>query len=111
MNIYDLSTWAALIGGLAFLVSVITEVTKNIGWLQRIPTDAQVILLAVGLCLAALLAAAEHSGAELTWYLPLGAVMGGFIVSFIAMYGWGTCLDLFQRLLPPGGKEETDDDW
>ena len=99
------------IGGLAVLTSAITEATKNIGWLRRIPTDAQVLALSLLLSLAALLAWAELAGARLTWYMLAGGVCGGLLVAFIAMYGWATWFDLVQRFdhRRHSGGEEADE--
>ena len=46
----QLALMMAAIAVAAFTVSVITEVTKEIGFLGRIPTAVQVIVLSVVLC-------------------------------------------------------------
>ena len=43
----------AVIGILAFCVSVITQVIKNVGFLSKIPTDALVLVLSIGITVAA----------------------------------------------------------
>ena len=46
----------AVIGILAFCVSVITQVFKGVGVLSRIPTDALVFVLSIGITVAAFVA-------------------------------------------------------
>ena len=94
------------LGALAALTSIVTELTKNLGFLSRIPTDAQVIVTSLLLSGGAACAWAEHTGAALTWYLAAGAVVCGLLTAFIAMYGWATFFDLLQRFDPRQGGEE-----
>ena len=94
------------LGALAALTSIITELTKDLGFLSRIPTDAQVIVTALVLSCGAARAWAEIAGAASTWYLAAGAVVCGLLTAFIAMYGWATFFDLLQRFDPAKGGEE-----
>ena len=86
-----------IIGGLAFLVSLLTEISKNLSFLKRIPTDLQVIVLSIVLTLLAFFAYSDYSGLVLCWWMPLGALLMGCMVSFVALYGWATFYDLLQR--------------
>ena len=98
------AAWAAglmaALGALAMLVSVITEVVKNVGVLKKLPTDLLVLVLSVGLCVAAYFAAAGHYGFGGAWYMVLGAAAAGFVVAFIAMFGWEKLGALRQRFVP-----------
>lgn len=93
-----------IIGVLAFLVSVITEVTKNIGFLKRIPTDLQVIILSVLLCLFAYFSYTSYYLIKIQWYYIAGCFIAAFIVAFVAMYGWDKLTSLYKRFKEPGGK-------
>lgn len=86
-----------IIGGLAFFVSAVTEVTKNIGLLKRIPTDIQVIVLSLISAVVAVLGYVSHQQIQLHWYYIAGAVAMGFLVAFVAMYGWQKFTDLMSR--------------
>ncbi len=86
-----------IIGALAFLVSVITEVTKGIGFLARIPTDLQVIILSALLCLVTYFAYASYFSIEIRWYYIAGCIIAAFIVAFVAMYGWEKLSTLYNR--------------
>ena len=50
----------AVIGILAFCVSVITQVFKGVGALSRIPTDALVFVLSIGITVAAFVAYMQY---------------------------------------------------
>lgn len=95
------------IGMLAFLVSAITQATKNLPGLRRIPTDAQVVVLSLLLTLLAIVAYTREAGLTLTWYWLVAALPAGLVVSFVAMYGWATARDLWQRFTV--GEEDSDE--
>jgi hypothetical protein len=86
-----------IIGVLAFLVSAITEVTKNVGFLKRIPTDLQVIVLSTALCLVAYFAYTSYFNVDIQWYYIAGCLIAAFIVAFVAMYGWEKMTALYKR--------------
>lgn len=87
----------SVIGILAFMVSTITEVSKNIGILSKIPTDLQVIMLSLILCLLAYLSYVSYTNTVVQWYYAAAAVIISFIVSFVAMYGWDKLSVLWDR--------------
>lgn len=93
----------AIVGVIAFLVSVITEVTKGIGLLARIPTDLQVIVLSVILCLLLYFAYTSYFSLAVVWYYVVGCFIGAFIVAFVAMYGWEKLTILYNRFKRIGG--------
>jgi hypothetical protein len=93
----NLMLLTALIGVFAFLVSVITEATKNLGFLKKIPTDLQVIVLAIILCQVAYFAYISYFSVEIQWYYIAGAFVAAFIVALVAMDGWEKLTNLYNR--------------
>ena len=87
-----------VIGILAFCVSVITQVFKGVGVLSAIPTDALVFVLSIGITVAAFVAYMQYIHMEILWYMILAAIMAGFIVAFVAMYGWEKLSELWKRM-------------
>ena len=85
------------VGVLAFLVSVITQVTKEIGIFKRIHTSLQVTVLSVVLTVVAYFAYVSYSGITIIWYMIVGAIICGFIVAFVAMFGWEKLYELYNR--------------
>lgn len=96
---YALVTLAAV----AFTVSVITEVTKNVGFLGRIPTALQVIVLSIVICQLAYLVYLSCMHQQFVWYGPVIALVFAFYVAFLAMYGWEKLVELWSRYKKPGG--------
>lgn len=87
----------AVIGALAFMVSVITQVFKGVGVLSRIPTDLLVFVLSIGITVVAFVAYMQYSRQVILWYMILAAIMAGFVVAFVAMYGWEKLSALWNR--------------
>ena len=88
------------IGALAFVVSVITEVIKGIGVMKKVPTDIVVIILSMVLTVVAFFAYAQYVALVVAWYWVVAAIICGFFVAFIAMYGWDKINELWNRFNP-----------
>lgn len=86
-----------LVGILAFVVSVIVEVIKNIPGIKKIPTDLIVIILSVALTIGAMFAYLSYTAMVVTWWMVIAGVLGGFFVAFIAMFGWEKLNELWAR--------------
>lgn len=100
LTVENLSQLMIAIGALAFVVSVITEVIKGIGVLKKIPTDIVVIVLSMILTVVAFFAYAQYTSLVVAWYLVVAAIICGFFVAFIAMYGWDKINELWNRFNP-----------
>lgn len=87
----------AIIGALAFMVSLITQVFKGVGILAKIPTDILVLILSIGITVTAFVAYMQYIQLTILWYMILAAIMAGFVVAFIAMYGWEKLSELWKR--------------
>lgn len=87
----------AIIGFLAFIVSVVTQVIKGVGVLSKIPTDIVVLVLSIGITVATFVAYMQYIQQTILWYMILAAVLAGFVVAFIAMYGWEKLSELWKR--------------
>ena len=87
----------AVIGALAFMVSIITQVFKGVGVLSKIPTDILVFVLSIGLTVIAFVAYMQYIQQVILWYMVLASIMAGFIVAFVSMYGWEKFSELWKR--------------
>ncbi len=85
------------IGVIAFMVSVITNVFKGIGIFRKIPTDILVFVLSIGLTVTAFVAYMQFIQQAIIWYMILASVLAGFLVAFVAMYGWEKLNELWKR--------------
>ena len=87
----------AVIGAIAFIVSVITQVIKGVGVFAKAPTDGLVLVLSIGITVAAFVAYMQYVHMTILWYMVLAAIMAGFVVAFVAMYGWEKLSELWKR--------------
>lgn len=98
MNTEIISYVVLGVSALAFIISVITQVTKEVGFLAKIPTALQVIVLSLVLTPLAVLALSQYTGKfQITWYIVVGSVLAGFFVAFVCMYGWEKLSEIYNK--------------
>lgn len=95
--ITSITSLVAVIGALAFMVSIITQVFKGVGILSKVPTDILVFVLSIGLTVITFVAYMQYIQQIVVWYMIIAAIMAGFIVAFVAMYGWEKFSELWKR--------------
>lgn len=88
-----------ILGALAFMVSIITELLKDLPGIKKMPTKAFVILVSLVVTVVALLIYVAYVNAMLSWYYVALAVFAAFVVAYIAMYGWDTLKELKDRFI------------
>lgn len=89
-----------LVGILAFLVSVVTQVLKQIPWLEkRVPTQITVIVTSMVLCPAAMAAMAVYYSVPIDWFMIFASFLASFIVALVSMDGWERVAELADRLI------------
>ena len=88
-----------VLGALAFMVSIITELLKDMPGIKKLPTKAFVILVSLVVTVAALLIYVAYAHVMLLWYYVALAVFAAFVVAYIAMYGWDTLKELKDRFV------------
>lgn len=98
MNLVEIFTIATLvISVLVMTVSLITQVIKGVGIFKKIPTDLLVMILSIAITVTAFLAYVEYMKYPLLWYMIVAAVILGFFVAFVAMFGWERVASLWTR--------------
>ncbi|MCM1269379.1 MAG: hypothetical protein NC247_01970 [Ruminococcus flavefaciens] len=93
----NLSLILAIICALCVVISVITEFTKEIGFLNRIPTMLQVLVLSVVVCLIAFFAFASYMQIRIIWYYVVAVIFISFIVALITAKGWDYLIEIIRR--------------
>lgn len=93
----DLVTVLAAIGILSFISSLIVQVTKEIPGIASIPTKLWAIIISMIVCILAVVIYFQVKQIELIWYHIIFAILAGFIVSFIAIFGWDTFKELYDK--------------
>lgn len=85
------------IGVLAFLVSVVTQVIKEMPGLQNIQTNAVALVISLILCPLALVILCICLKIAILWYYIVGAVIAAFIVYLVATGGWEKVSEMWSR--------------
>lgn len=96
-SINEISMIILVIGILAFAVSMVTEVFKNVSVFKNIPTDLFVLILSVVITVTAFVAYMQYIQQEILWYMILAAVLAGLVVAYVAMFGWEKFTELWKR--------------
>ena len=85
------------IGALAFLVSIITQVIKEMPGLKNIQTNAVALVTALILCPLAVIILCIYLQIKIVWYYIVGAVIAAFIVYLVATGGWEKVSEMWNR--------------
>ena len=87
----------AAIGGLAFVVSVIVQVIKELPWLQGIQTSVVALAVSMILCPLAVVIACQYFKVVIVWYYVFASFMAAFLVYLVATGGWERVTAIWQR--------------
>ena len=86
-----------IIGAMATFVTIVTEFTKSWGFLDRIPTSLQVLAVSMLVSVLSVVIYVQMQEAEMVWYYIVGAIVLGWIVAYVSMYGWEKLTELWGR--------------
>lgn len=85
------------IGGIAFLVSAITQVIKDMPGIKDIQTGVVALAVSFILCPAAMVMACQYFGITIVWYYVFASLIAAFIVYLVATGGWERVSDIWRR--------------
>lgn len=101
MDISLLTQYAAwiltAIGIMAFVVSVITQVIKEIPALNKLPTSVVVIALSLALCPIAFVAMMTWQKQPIGWQMIFACMIAAFVVALVSMGGWEKVSEIWNR--------------
>lgn len=86
-----------IIGAMATFVTIVTEFTKTWGFLDRIPTSLQVLMVSMLVSVLSVVIYVQMQKAEMVWYYIVGAIVLGWIVAYVSMYGWEKLTEMWGR--------------
>ena len=86
-----------IIGAMATFVTIVTELTKTWGFLDRIPTSLQVLAVSMLVSVLSVVIYVQMQKAEMVWYYIVGAIVLGWIVAYVSMYGWEKLTEMWGR--------------
>lgn len=85
------------VGVLAFLVSAIVQVIKELPGLQRVPTSVVALAVSLILCPLAVVIACQYFKVVITWYYVFASFIAAFIVYLVATGGWERVAEMWKR--------------
>lgn len=85
------------IGVLAFIVSIITQVIKEMPGLKNIQTNAVALAVSVILCPVSVIIACQYFNIVITWYYVFASFIAAFIVYLVSTGGWEKVAEMWRR--------------
>lgn len=85
------------IAAICTVISVVTEFTKEIGFLKKIPTALQVLVTSIIVCEVTVFAYLSYAKISIIWYYPVGAFFAAFIIAIICTHGWEYLIKIWKR--------------
>ena len=86
-----------MIGVLAFMVSMVVQVIKEMPGLAKIQTNAVALTVSLILCPVAVILACQYYKITVTWYHIFGAFISAFVVYLVATGGWERVREMWER--------------
>lgn len=90
----DITVWLGVLMVLAFAVNIIVQMTK--GFIP-LPTKLWCIIVSGVIDVIALFGASEGGKIHINGLTIILAIVGAFIVAYVAMYGFDTFKELWER--------------
>ena len=85
------------VGVLAFLVSAITQVIKEMPAIKNIQTNAVALVTALILCPVSVIIACQYFNIVITWYYVFASFIAAFIVYLVSTGGWEKVSAMWNR--------------
>ena len=87
----------AAIGVMAFFVSLVTQVIKEMPKLREIQTNVVALLTSLILCPLCVVAACLYFKIVITWYYVFAAFLAAFVVYLVSTGGWEKVAEMWNR--------------
>lgn len=85
------------VGMLAFLVSIITQVIKEMPKLKEIQTNVVALAVSLILCPVATVIACQYFKIVIEWYYVFASFIAAFIVYLVSTGGWERVTEMWGR--------------
>ncbi len=85
------------IGIIAFAVSMITQIIKEMPGLAKLPTNAVALVVSLILCPLAVIIACQYFKIVIVWYYVFASFIAAFIVYLVSTGGWERVNELWNR--------------
>ena len=85
------------VGVMAFIVSIITQVIKEMPPLKKIQTNVVALAVSLILCPIATIIACQYFKIVVEWYYVFASFIAAFIVYLVSTGGWERVLEMWSR--------------
>lgn len=79
------------------VTSIITEITKDLGILRKIPTAIQVTITSILITVLGFIAYTQYKNIIITWYYIFAVIIVGIVIGYITMFGWDNLIKNFKK--------------
>lgn len=87
----------ATIGVLAFIVSLITQVIKEMPGLRKIQTNVVALAISLILCPVTVVIACQYFKIVIVWYYVFASFLAAFVVYLVSTGGWERIAKMWDR--------------
>lgn len=85
------------VGVIAFIVSIITQVIKEMPPLKKIQTNVVALAVSLILCPIATIIACQYFKIVVEWYYVFASFIAAFIVYLVSTGGWERVSEIWSR--------------
>lgn len=85
------------VGVMAFIVSIITQVIKEMPPLKKIQTNVVALAVSLILCPIATIIACQYFKIVVEWYYVFASFIAAFIVYLVSTGGWERVSEIWSR--------------
>lgn len=86
-----------MVGALAFLVSLITQVIKEMPMLKRIQTNVVALAVSMIICPISVVIVCQYFKIVIAWYYVFASFVAAFIVYLVSTGGWEKVTKMWNR--------------
>ena len=85
------------VGVMAFIVSIITQVIKEMPLLKKIQTNVVALAVSLIFCTIATIIACQYFKIVVEWYYVFASFIAAFIVYLVSTGGWERVSEMWSR--------------
>lgn len=85
------------VGLLAFVVSIVVQVIKEMPYLVMLPTSAVALAASMIICPLSVIIACQYFKIVIVWYYVFASFVAAFMVYLVATGGWDRVHEMWNR--------------
>ena len=97
MVMQNVSYMMMAVGVIAFFVSLITQVIKEMPGLKNVQTNLVALVASMILCPLAVVAACQYFHIVITWQYVFASFLAAFVVYLVSTGGWEKVTEMWNR--------------